>query len=232
MPAALTRGADLDALMRAPGLRFGQSCGYPVTHALEGVVRIVAAPCFAADGCDGATYRSLIVVPASSRARALGDLAGACCAVNARDSHSGMNALRYEVARGGAPAPFFGRVRWTGSHRASLEAVACGEADVAAIDCVTHALLGRVDPALIAGSRVLARSAPATAPPYVTCAWASNETVACIRKALRRAIADRALAAARTALLLDDIVDVDRADYEGVRAMEREALARGHETLA
>ncbi len=45
-------------LWRHPALLFAQTCGYPLTHGLDGQVRLIATPCHAADGCCGPTYRS------------------------------------------------------------------------------------------------------------------------------------------------------------------------------
>ncbi|HTJ90442.1 MAG TPA: PhnD/SsuA/transferrin family substrate-binding protein [Acidocella sp.] len=85
--------------------------------------------------------------------RNLTELRGGICAINAIDSHSGMNVLRAELASCSPPTPFFAEVRVTGGHAASLAAIQKGEADVAAIDCVTFALLARWRPDAVSGLR-------------------------------------------------------------------------------
>ena len=75
--------------------------------------------------------------------------AAAVAAVNAWDSNSGMNLFRAAIAPHADGAPFFASVILTGSHQASLAAVAAGGADLAAVDCVTFALLQRLRPALV-----------------------------------------------------------------------------------
>jgi len=75
-PTALTRGVPLDDLWADPALLLAQTCGYPLVTTLAGRVTLVATPCYRADGCDGAWYRSAIVVRASDSASSLADLRG------------------------------------------------------------------------------------------------------------------------------------------------------------
>src|SRR5579871_4250160 len=95
-------------------LLFSQTCGYPLTHALKGKVRLVATPCYEADGCEDASYCSFVIVPADSPARSLADLRGKRVAFNTPDSQSGMNALRALVAPLAGGKRFFGDVIETG----------------------------------------------------------------------------------------------------------------------
>jgi len=204
-PPALAWATDETALWAAPDLLLSQTCGYPLRHALAGRIAYVATPCYAAPGCQGATYASAIVVPIGSAARDLADLTGARRAVNAPDSWSGRFALDRAVSDAAFPENV-----WTGSHAASLAAVARGDADVAAIDAVTFALLGRHRPESVAGVRLLAFSQAAPALPFVT---RPGGPVAALRRALRRVVADPALADTRAALLLDDVVVLDADAY-------------------
>ena len=84
---------------------------------------------------------------------------GAVCAVNGLDSHSGTNALRGLVAPASREGRFFSEIKVTGTHAASIALVQNGEADVAAIDCVTHALIGRYRGEALKGTRVLGSGA-------------------------------------------------------------------------
>ena len=63
---------------------------------------------------------------------------------------------------------FFAEVLESGSHRQSLKMLRSHGADVAAIDCVAFALLGQVSPAEVAGLRIIYKTVPVPAPPYVT----------------------------------------------------------------
>src|SRR5262245_36812262 len=98
VPERLTPNPDLPAHWLSPDLLFGQTCGYPLRRAVRGRVRVVATPRYAAAGCEGARYCSLLLVQEASGYRALEDLRGARAAFNGTDSQSGYNALRYLVA--------------------------------------------------------------------------------------------------------------------------------------
>ena len=232
LPARLTRDRPAEAVYADPGLVFAQACGYDITHAFAGRLRVVATPVYAAPGAEGPAYASVLIVGEDAPAAGLGDLAGAVCAINGWGSHSGMNALRAAVAplqRGGR---FFARVRVSGSHLASVAMVAAGEADVAAIDCVTHALLARHRPGALAGTRVLGWSARAPGLPFVTRADESAATIAPLRAALRAAIAEPRLAPARDALLLAGVTVLPDDAYDRILAFEREAARAGYPVLA
>lgn len=214
-----------------PRLLFSQTCGYPVTHALAGRVAPLCTPAYDAPGCSGARYASALLVRAESDAAALADLRGGVCAINAPDSHSGYNVLRRmlsALAHGGA---FFGKVIETGSHVASLAAVANGEADLCAVDTVTHALLARHGPDRLAGTRVLTYSPQAPGLPYVAGRAVDADRRACMRGAVHAALADPALAEARDALLIAGAEDLPLSAYDEIVAMEEEAAAMGYPVL-
>lgn len=232
VPEALVREGSHEAPWLDPALLFSQSCGYPITHALAGRVRLVATPRYRAPGCAGSSYRSAIVVPAGSKARALEDLRGLTCAVNEPSSHSGMNALRALIAPLSFGRPFFASVRRSGAHLASLRMVGAGEADVAAIDCVTYALAARARPDLVAPTRVLAWSAAAPACPYITRAGADDALVARLQRALAGALAEPALAWAREELLLEGIEILPLEAYGRILDIEEEARRLGYATVA
>ena len=226
VPEALERGPSPDGTpghWRDPDLLFGQTCGYPLTHGLDATLQLVATPRYAAEGCEGADYCSLFVVRRDENAAELGALAGRRAAFNARDSQSGYNCLRAAVARLAGGRPFFSELVETGGHAASLAAVAEERADLAAVDCVTFALLARHAPRRVAGLRVLARSEPAPALPYVTAARRPPEELERLLGGLRRACADPALAEVREALLIRGVERLPRAAYDRIDAMERAA---------
>jgi ABC-type phosphate/phosphonate transport system substrate-binding protein len=110
--------------------------------------------------------------------------------------------------------------------------VARGEADVAAIDCVIHALLARHRPAALAGTRPLGRTPRAPAPPFVTRADFDDATVARLRAALFRACRDPSLEAARADLLLAGVAALPGLAYARIKAFERFAARRGYPALA
>jgi ABC-type phosphate/phosphonate transport system substrate-binding protein len=230
VPATLTRDADYDPL-RCPDLLLAQTCGYPLTHELAGAVELIATPAYSANGCIGADYCSLVVIADDNTAGALDDLRGSVCAYNARNSQSGYNVLRSAVAPLARGGTFFSRLVESGGHAASLEMVAAGEADLCAVDCVSHALIARCRPDALAGTRVLAATEKAPCLPYVTRAGVDSDFVRRLRDGLDEAFADPRLADARGALLLAGAHVLDDAAYQCIVDMETAARVAGYAEL-
>lgn len=161
------REPELPALWHRPDLLLGQTCGYPYVSFLRGVVNLIATPCFDFPGCEGSDYSSVIVTRAVDGVGSLAEARGLTAAVNDRHSNSGMNVLRHAVAPLARDGRFFGAVKWTGAHAASLRAVREGEADIAAIDCVTFGYLRQESPDSLQGIRVLQHSPSSPGLPLV-----------------------------------------------------------------
>jgi ABC-type phosphate/phosphonate transport system substrate-binding protein len=231
-PPALDRARHHHEVWRDPGLFLSQTCGYPLMNELVGLVRVVATTRYRVPECVGSSYTSRVVVRADSSARRLEDLAGSTCAGNEPDSHSGMNAFRALVAPLSRDGRFFSRVVWSGGHRMSLEMVVRGEVDVAAIDCVTFALLERARPDLTGAVREVARTAPCPGLPLITAAATSDDQLARMRRGLERLIADPAAAGARDALLIDGYQVLPDGAYQTVVDLETAAVRLGYAALA
>lgn len=211
---ALDRESSLPDLWTAPALLLSQTCGNPYVRHYRDRLRLVATPRYGAPGCDGPRYSSWLVVREDAPGKALADFRGAVCAVNGWDSLSGWVALAAVLPE--PPDRFFRAALVTGAHVDSLAAVAAGEADIAAIDCVTYALLQRHRPGATAGLRAIGRTGTAPGLPLVTRRDATDETVEALRSALRGALADPALAEARAALLIEGIEILGDADYDAI----------------
>lgn len=222
-PRELERG-EPGAVWRDPGLLLSQCCGRDLVTYLAGTVVPVAIPSYRARGCAPGSYRSWLVTRGDDPRRGLADFEGAVAAVNCTGSHSGWVALAHALAMAGLPERCLAHGLVTGSHRASLLAVARGAADLAAVDCVTFALLERNEPAAVAGLRILAESQVAPALPYVTAAARSPSERARLAKALQAAVADDAVKGARQALLIDGFVEPAGDPYRRSIEMAAEAL--------
>jgi ABC-type phosphate/phosphonate transport system substrate-binding protein len=232
VPSTLTRDISHVETWRDPRLLFGQACQYPLASKWHEAVRLLAVPAYAAPGCEGSRYRCAIIVKAGDPAKRLEDLRGRRCAVNERDSNSGSNLLRAAIAPFAEHGRFFASVELTGGHLASVRAVAHGRADTAAIDCVSYAHIGRFNPDLTAGLRILDWTASSPGLPYVTARACDAATVSALCAALGQVLADPALAAVRDALLLSGIDFTVDEDYVEVRKLERDALERGYPQVA
>ena len=232
VPERLTRDLPVISQWAAPRLFFSQCCGYDVVFGFSSALALLGVPRYAEEtGCSEFGYRSRIIVRADSPAAGLDDLRGAVCVVNGFNSYSGAGSLRAMVARRSHDGRFFGGVKVSGAHVASIGMVRAGEADVAAIDCVTHALLCRYRPHWLAGTRTLLLTDPMPAPPYVTGLDQPPETIARLQAGLV-AVLDRTLRPA----FLDDlfIAGVRLAPlqvYERILVQDGIALSRGYHEM-
>ena len=189
LPAALTRPSDTAALharWRDPALLLAQTCWGPMGQGLAAHVTVLAQPDYSdVPGGRGVFYRSALVardgaacpVPATPGPVLPEGLARRRLAINGADSLSGALAL---VADAGVSLQ---GARVTGSHRASIRAVAEGGADLAAIDCRSWALALEHEPAARA-LRVIGWTAERPGLPFIT----SRHTPAPLRARLTDAL--------------------------------------------
>lgn len=231
VPDILNRQPDYATLWELPGLIFSQTCGYPYMSRLRGKVQLVATPIYNAMGCEGPHYCSLVTVRAEDPANALADCRGRTVAFNAAHSQSGYNTLRAAVAPLAKDGSFFSSSVESGSHSASLDAVAAGSADICAIDCVTWALLVKHDPERAATFKIIQQTPSAPGLPFITSINTPPETLQKLRNALTNVCTDPSLAQARGALLLDGAALLSDDDYERVTKMEQRAIEQGYPAL-
>jgi ABC-type phosphate/phosphonate transport system substrate-binding protein len=224
VPQDLDRQPPPELGWRAGDLLLSQCCGRDLVTHLAGAVVPVAIPTYRAPGCGRGSYRSWLVSRHGDGRSSLPDFVGATAAVNYLGSHSGWVALGHSLAQAGLPEGCLEVGLLTGSHRASLRAVARGDADLAAIDCVTFALLARVEPGLIAGVRIVGESEPAPALPYITAAGQDDATRQHLTLALLTAAAEPGLRAAQDALLIDGFVVPGEDPYRRTVALAAVAL--------
>ena len=227
IPAMLTRpGLGPDFCLR-PDMLFSQTCGYPLVTRLAGQVTLLATPCYDAPGCDGADYASLVVVGEDTRWEKFGDLRGRICAVNGAGSWSGHQALRLLIALEGVRDDPFCNAIESGGHAASIAAVAGGQADFAAVDCVTHATLSRHRPAAVAGTRILCRAPAMPGLPLIAGKAATARDIGAMWQGLAAAAADPDLAGARKALGITAMQFPQASEYDRLPAALEKAQAAG-----
>jgi ABC-type phosphate/phosphonate transport system substrate-binding protein len=176
-PTRLTWPVDFASHWRAPDLILSMTCALPLQLGLFDRVHIVGTPIWDVPGLPKGHYASHLVTRADD-GRALSRAAASGIAVNALDSQSGWGTL--------VGAGLTGPSIVTGSHAASMQAVACGRADLAAIDVVTWAMMG-------GDARLAIRDTtpPTPATPFIT---ARADLAAPLHVALTQAIADMSAA--------------------------------------
>jgi ABC-type phosphate/phosphonate transport system substrate-binding protein len=221
-PEALSRGLGLAEGWTHPRLVLGQTCGLPLVRELAGRVAVAGALDLGLEGCPPGWYRSAVVARADDARAALADFRGARLAVNGFDSQSGWGAILHHAAPLAKRGGFFGAVAVSGAHVASVERVAAGEADLAAIDLATWRYCLRHRPAA-ARLRVLLLTEPTPGLPYIA---APGADVAALRAAIAGAVA--ALPDAdRAALGIAGFAPMDAADWSPVAERFAAASALG-----
>lgn len=231
VPDELWRGVPYREPWTRADLLLSQTCGYPLTHELAAKVSLVATPCYSAPGCQGSDYCSIVVVHKDSTATNVSEMRDKTCAINGRDSQSGYNSLRALIAPLTSGNRFFRDVIISGGHANSLKLVSDGEADIAAVDCVTYALLARDRPQAVDQLRPLCNTAPAPSLPYITNCHASIELLERLRNGLQEACLNPELANCREILMLKGFCTLPIAEYDRITEMEKEAIISGYKTL-
>lgn len=226
----LLREPELPALWHRPDLLLGQTCGYPYVSFLRDVVRLIATPSFDFPGCERSDYSSVIVTRAVDGVGTLAEARGLTAAVNDKHSNSGMNVLRQAVAPLARDGRFFGAVKWTGSHVASLRAVRAGEADIAAIDCVTFGYLRQESPDSLQGIKVLQYSALSPGLPLV----AARDVPDALQERLRAVLLEPGaqLRGHMEALRIKAFQHRGDDDYQRIIELEADAVRAGYPELA
>jgi len=177
---------------------------------------------YQAPGCTGRDYRSWLV--ARDKQATLADFNGRRAVANSLDSHSGYNALRFVAALQGVR---FSQLLLSGGHRQSLAALRDSQADIAAIDCVSWALLARYEPDALRGLHIIGETPAAPGLPLITAAPTSVDRLERLRIALHQLVNDPAWRTACDDNLIGGFSPVQRDDYQGVQAWEQQAAALG-----
>jgi len=157
--------AEVNALVAANAVDLAFVCtnAYVDGHDQFGM-ELLAAPRIQGE----AVYYSDLIVPATSMAQTMADLAGKTFAFTDPMSFSGRVYPTYLVQQLGAtPENFFHRTFFTYSHDRAIEAVAAGVADGAAVDSLVLDYALARNPALRNQLRVIHRSPAFGIPPVV-----------------------------------------------------------------
>lgn len=184
-PTKLDREIAYDQGWGRSDLVLGQICNLPYRAHFRHQVTRIGNTDYGLQDTPAGYYHSLFVVRSQDAVRGLAPATLGRFAYNDALSHSGWGApLSYVSDKG---LTFHSTLR-SGSHLASIKAVAGGDADLAAIDAVTWGMLQQVEPAT-AGLSVIGRT---RASPGMTFITAKTNDPEPIRAALIEAIADLA----------------------------------------
>jgi len=217
---------DHFAHWQTPELLLSQTCGYPLVTLLP-EVQVVGTFHYQAAGCDGFHYSSHLVVRTADAGKTLADFRNKRVVCNSEDSQSGYHCLRALVAPLHNQGRFFSQTLFSGSHQRSLAALNAGQADIAAIDAVTWALLARHQPEYFAGLVSLGTTPLIPGLPMITSAQTSEQTLEKLRRVLKRLVTESEWREVCEALLINDFTLTERKDYQPVSDNAVQAASSG-----
>ena len=215
--------AEINELVRTGQADVAFVCGGAfVEGEREGYMTLLAAP-----QVDGAvTYQSVVIVPADSPARSLEDLRGRRFAFTDPLSNSGRLYVTYLLwQQGETPESFFRETIFTYSHDNSVQAVADGIVDGAAVDSLVYHSLLRLQPDLADRTRVIHQSPAFGIPPVAVHPDLDPDLRTQVKQALLDMSTDPAGEAVLDTLHVDGFVAGDRSLYDSIRQMA--AVVRG-----
>ena len=234
IPSNLTSNLVFDAspeLMHDKQLYIAHTCGFPLMKFYRESHEPVCIPVFDVEGAVAKQYSSRIIVKKDSSIRKLSECKGRTIAINGHDSNSGMNVIRHAVCQLSNGEDYFSSVIVSGGHWQSMIEVVEGRADVAAIDCVTYALLEQHQPDLCEQLRTIQWTAATTGLPFVIPKGSLDQTQKSnITLTLNKAL-DSLEGHHRDLLRLHCFAAVEFSDYESIIDLEAQAQQKGYETV-
>ncbi|HEY5996024.1 MAG TPA: phosphate/phosphite/phosphonate ABC transporter substrate-binding protein [Candidatus Deferrimicrobiaceae bacterium] len=166
------------------------------------------------------SYQSYIIVPAKSRAGSLDSLRGKTFAFTDPLSNSGCLVPRYMLSEmGETPSSFFRKTVFLKTHDKSIEAVAEGLVDGAAVDSLIWEYENRHDPRDTSRTRVIVRSEPYGIPPFVVRPGLDPDLKRRIKEICLEAHNDPEGGALLSKMMIDRFVAPDDKAYDSVRQM-------------
>jgi phosphonate transport system substrate-binding protein len=192
-------------------------CSGPYVHAHRQYgIQLLAVPVI--NGSP--TYRSYIIVPQSSTAGSMEELHKKRFAFTDPLSTSGyLYPTYYLMSRGRQSATFFTKTLFTYSHDNSIEAVAEGVVDGAAVDSLIYDYLQASNPSLVARTRIIHRSPPFGAQPVAVPRNLEPATKQALRDLFLELDRDRVGRSILKKLGVDQFVPGNDYLYDGIRQM-------------
>ncbi|AHM73118.2 phosphate ABC transporter substrate-binding protein [Yersinia hibernica] len=223
--------SDLLPHWRDSALLLSQTCGFPLVTQLHQQVQLVGTFSYQSPYCSGAYYRSLVVVRDDEEGEQLSDFRHRVVAYNSTDSQSGYNALRALIFPLAVNGRFFSHAVASGGHYRSIAMIQQRQADIAAIDCVSFALLQRANPSAVAGLKIIAQTDAAPGLPLITSLATSAEQLIRIRQAIEATINSSEATFAKDKLLITGFSILPWSDYGIIKQMQEMAFSSGVITL-
>jgi phosphonate transport system substrate-binding protein len=178
---------------------------------------------------DGLSYRCIIIVPFRSAVKKLEDLRGKIVAFTDRESHTGCIVPSAVISnRGYNPKTFFEKIVFTGSHDRSIQAVALGMVDCAAVDSLVWESNVKQDPSLRRRVRIVWESEAYGPPPIVVPANLPEKLESDLRTVFLTLHEDEEGRGILRDIGIRRFVPARREDYDTAIEMYRRSRSRGY----
>jgi phosphonate transport system substrate-binding protein len=167
-------------------------------------------------------YYSYIIVPKDSTAKSFSDLKGKRFAFTDPMSNTGRLVPAYMLARmGESEDTFFSKYTFTYSHDKSIEAVAEGLVDGAAVDSLIWDYANAKNPEFTSKTKIIKRSDPYAIPPVVVPSGLAEEKKEELRNVFLNMHIDPESKAILEKLNIDSFIKIEDSAYDSIREMKK-----------
>ncbi len=222
---------DLHGHWQQPKLLLSQTCGYPLMTELNKKVNLLGSFEYDAPYCSGIFCKSVVICQSNNLRNNLLDFKDARVAFNNPLSQSGYNSLRHLIAPFSQNGRFFENSISTGGHKASVLAVQSGQADIAAIDCVTYEGFCRYEPQLTQGLKIINTTQSYPGLPLISALNTPTEVLDALKNSLSRIHLQEQLRDTLATLMIKQFQPSSWLDYEICLEMEKNAQQLGYQHL-
>ncbi len=210
--------AEVGELLSTSQIDIAWVCGAPYVRN-RGRWQLVAVPLHQGKPL----YQSYLIVPASdTRTKSYRDLEGTVFAYSDPDSNSGYLVPQFQMLEQGLRAGnLFRKTFFTWAHQDTVKAVAVGLAQAGAVDGYIWEALADIDPALIARTRIVSRSAWYGFPPIVARASLEPDLLKAVGEVLASMNADARGKELLNQMRLDGFVPGEDSLFDGIRQINQ-----------
>lgn len=166
------------------------------------------------------TYNSYIIVNADNPISKFSDLRGKTFAFTDEQSNTGKLVPTYMIAKlGETPEMFFSKFIYTGSHDASINAVANKVVDGAAVDSLIYDYIKKRKPGLISSTKIIEISPSFGIPMMVVNPKLDDDLKSTLRRFMLSAHLDPEIKEVLTNMEIEKFTVISDSDYNSIRQM-------------
>jgi phosphonate transport system substrate-binding protein len=211
--------AEVNEMLKRKELDLAFVCSGPyVSGKKEFDLEILAVPV-----CHGKkVYHSYFIASKESSIRSFVDLRGKTFAFTDSLSNTGyMVPVFFLAKQDQTPEQYFKKTFFTHSHDNSIQAVANGLAEGAAVDSLIYDFMQKTDPDLTGKTRIIGKSSPFGIPPVVTISSLDPKIKAQLKQIFFSIHNDPEGKVILYKLQIDRFVEGNDADYDTVRQLQK-----------